>query len=148
MATTIISEHIVLYVLFISLCYRTDTSRTRDLWWEGGFGGCVGWLVSKMRVWNVLLWLAGPLFGLIRNGAACVRDQGKGPGDGWMEMTVGKSTENLKIKKKEGATRKKGKDGRWIWRDRLGKWRTVQGHEPFRELSWGTGAIFELCLKK
>jgi len=31
-----------------------------------------------------------------------------------MEMTVGKkSTENLKVKKKEGATRKKGMDGRW-----------------------------------
>jgi hypothetical protein len=39
-----------------------------------------------------------------------VRDLGKGPGDGRMEMTVGKSTENfLKVKKKEGATRTKGK---------------------------------------
>ena len=56
-------------------------------------------------------------FGFIRNDAACRAGQGKGRGQGpwrWMEMTVGKKKKTrrtLKVKKKEGASRKKGKEG-------------------------------------
>lgn len=76
----------------------------------GSVGVLVGWLVSKMRVWNVLLcWpvLFSDLFGMVLR--VCGTRTRALEMDGWMEMTVGKSTENLKAKKKEGATRKKGK---------------------------------------